>query len=79
MANAETQSARLPRGTRPVAKAFFDALDAVADAQKAAVARAAQILIRDELRTRREKGKATNAGTGARPAAKRAAGRPVST
>ncbi len=72
MAKAETQSTRLPRGTKPVAKAFLDALDSVSAAQQAAVARAAQILIRDELKARRDKVNATAAGTKARRPAKRA-------
>ncbi len=55
MAKAETGTSRAPRGTKPVSAAFFSALDAMPEAQRAAVARAAQVMIRDELRLRREK------------------------
>jgi hypothetical protein len=72
MAKAETPSARLPRGTRPVAKAFLDALDSVPPAQQATVARAAQTLIRDELKGRRARTKATNAGATAKRSARKA-------
>ena len=58
MLKAETTSVRAPRGTKPVSQAFFSALDAVPEASRAAVAKAAQAMIRDELKTRREKMKA---------------------
>ncbi len=58
MLKAETTSTRAPRGTKPVSQAFFTALDAVPEASRAAVAKAAQVMIRDELKTRREKMKA---------------------
>jgi TRAP-type C4-dicarboxylate transport system substrate-binding protein len=61
MAKAETASTRAPRGTKPVSQAFFTALDAVPEAQRAAVAKAAQVVIRDELKLRREKVKAATA------------------
>ncbi len=61
MAKAETTTTRAPRGTKPVILAFFAALDAVPDAQRAAVAKAAQVMIRDELKVRREKLKAAAA------------------
>jgi hypothetical protein len=67
MAKAETGVARAPRGTRPVSQAFFTALDAVPEAQRAAVAKAAQVAIRDELKARREKSKATAAKAKAQP------------
>lgn len=54
MAKAESRSNRLPRGTKPVAQAFIAALDTIPQASRAAVARAAQALIRDELKARRE-------------------------
>ena len=47
--------ARAPRGAKPVAKAFFNALDAIPDATRGAVAKAAQAMIRDQLKLRREK------------------------
>ncbi len=58
MLKAETASTRAPRGTKPVSQAFFTALDAVPEASRAAVAKAAQAMIRDELKTRRDKMKA---------------------
>jgi hypothetical protein len=61
MAKVATPSNRLPRGTKPVAQAFFQALDKIAQASRSAVARAAQTLIRDELRADREKQKALRA------------------
>jgi hypothetical protein len=83
MAKAETITPRAPRGTKPVSQAFFTALDAVPDAQRAAVAKAAQVMIRDELKLRREKVKAAAAKVKARtparkaPVAKKAAPAPV--
>jgi len=67
MAKAETGAARAPRGTKPVSQAFFTALDAIPEAQRAAVAKAAQVVIRDELKARREKTKATAAKAKAQP------------
>jgi hypothetical protein len=61
MAKAETATTRAPRGTKPVSQAFFAALETVPEAQRTAVARAAQVLIRDELKLRREKVKAAAA------------------
>lgn len=58
MAKAETASTRLPRGTKPVAQAFLAALDSVPEMSRAAVAKAAQTMIRDELKARREKERA---------------------
>ena len=57
MANEDSadKPARLPRGVKPVAKAFFTALDAIPDAARAAVAKAAQAMIRDQLKQRRDK------------------------
>ncbi len=51
-------STRAPRGSKPVSQAFFAALDAVPEASRSAVAKAAQVMIRDELKVRREKVKA---------------------
>ncbi len=51
-------STRAPRGSKPVSQAFFAALDAVPEASRPAVAKAAQAMIRDELKLRREKVKA---------------------
>jgi hypothetical protein len=73
MAKAEsmTATARAPRGTRPVTQAFFAALDSVPEATRSAVAKAAQAMIRDELKNRRDKLKAAATKEKARsPAAK---------
>lgn len=66
MALAEKTSSRLPRGTKPVVQAFLTALDGVPEASRPAVAKAAQAMIRDELKLRRSK------QVSARPASKRA-------
>ena len=55
MAKAETSAQRSPRGTKPVSQAFFTALDSVPEASRAAVAKAAHAMIRDELKLRRDK------------------------
>ncbi len=61
MAKIPASSNRLPRGTKPVAQAFLQALDKIPQASRSAVARAAQTLIRDELRANRDKQKAMRA------------------
>jgi hypothetical protein len=58
MAKAEITTTRAPRGAKPVSQAFFTALESLPDASRTAVARAAQAMIRDELKARREKLKA---------------------
>ncbi len=58
MAKAETSTTRAPRGAKPVSQAFLTALENIPDASRAAVAKAAQAMIRDELKLRREKIKA---------------------
>jgi hypothetical protein len=75
MSKAVTIATRAPRGTRPVSQAFFAALDAVPELARPAVAKAAQTMIRDELKARREKIKAIAAKEKARKpvAAKRPA------
>ena len=76
MARTETATAttRAPRGAKPVAQAFLAALDSVPEAARSAVAKAAQVIIRDEIKNRREKLKAAAAKDKARQpaAAKRA-------
>ena len=57
MAKAETMSTRSPRGTKPVSEAFFAALARIPAASRAVVAKAAQTMIRDELKTQRDKAK----------------------
>ena len=66
MLKAETTATRAPRGTKPVSQAFFTALDAVPEASRAAVAKAAQAMIRDELKGRKEKMKVAAAKDKAR-------------
>jgi hypothetical protein len=55
MAKEETVSSRLPRSIKPVSHAFFTALEAVPEASWIAVAKAANTMIRDEMKARREK------------------------
>ena len=57
MAKAETTTARLPRGAKPVSQAFFAALETIPEASRVAVAKAAQALIRDQMKMQREKAK----------------------
>ena len=73
MAKAESAAAtgRAPRGTKPVAQAFLAALDSVPEDARAAVAKAAQGIIRDELKNRRDKLKAAAAKARRPVAAKR--------
>ncbi len=66
MLKAETSPSRAPRGTKPVIQAFFTALDAIPEATRAAVAKAAQTMIRDELKGRKEKMKVAAAKEKAR-------------
>src|SRR3954447_21243459 len=68
MARAETNTAtgRAPRGTKPVAQAFLAALESVPEDARAAVAKATQGMIRDELKNRRDKLKAAAAKDKAR-------------
>ena len=49
-----------------MSQAFFTALDAIPEAARTEVAKAAQIMIRDELKARREKVKASAAKEKAR-------------
>ena len=57
MAKAETMSTRSPRGTKPVSQAFLTALENIPTASRAAVAKAAQAMIRDELKSKRDTAK----------------------
>ena len=53
---AKTSSAtRAPRGTKILAKAFFAAADEIPEPQRTEVVKAALAVIRDELKTAREK------------------------
>ena len=57
--SATAQSAsRLPRGSKPVSQAFFAALDSIPEGSRSAVAKAALSLIRDEMKSQKEKSKA---------------------
>ena len=58
MAKADTTT-RAPRGTKPVTQAFFTALDAIPEAIRPAVFKAALVMIRDEMKMQKEKTKAT--------------------
>src|SRR5690242_17431791 len=84
MPKASPARARLPRGTKPVIQAFFDALEAIPDASRAEVAKAAHAGIRDALKAEREEAKQerarerSTAPGSARPA-KRSRPRPVVT
>jgi hypothetical protein len=75
MAITESTRVRAPRGTKTLTQAFFAALDEIPEPRRAAVAKAAQLAIREELRGREYKektGRATRgprAGSGAARAA----------
>jgi len=58
MPKTPSPSTRAPRGSKPVSQAFFTALDAVPETSRAVVAKAAQGMIKDELKARLEKTKA---------------------
>ena len=66
MPKTETTATRAPRGTKPVSQAFFTALAAVPEAARSGVAKAALAMIRDELKARQEKIKASAAKEKAR-------------
>ena len=66
MLKAEVTASRAPRGSKPVSQAFFTALESIPEALRSAVARSAQVMIRDELKARREKIKAAAAKEKAR-------------
>jgi hypothetical protein len=51
----KTADARLPRGTKVVARAFFAAADEIKEEHRPAVVKAALALIRDELREQQVK------------------------
>jgi len=78
MAVTESTRVRAPRGSKILTKAFFAALDEIPGPRRAAVAKAAQLAIRDELRARDYKDKAgrgTRDGSGAgKPPGPRRAG-----
>jgi hypothetical protein len=76
MAKATT-SARAPRGTKVLTQAFFDAVDAIPEPQRAAVVKASLAAIRDELKAVREKAAAAKAKAKSASPAKKAAGKPV--
>jgi len=56
-----TSITRAPRGTKILAKAFFTAADEIPEPQRAEVIRAALAVIRDDLKTTREKAAAAKA------------------
>ena len=65
-ADVGASPSRAPRGAKPVTRAFFAALESIPEAARAAVAKAAQTMIRDELKLRRDKMKAATAKEKAR-------------
>jgi len=71
MAIKEDVQKRAPRGTNIVTKAFFAALDDIADGQQAVVGTAALAAIRNQLKERRAKNKRGGAAAKARTPAKR--------
>jgi len=58
MAKPEATTSRAPRGTKLVSQAFFAALEDIPEASRAAVAKAAQAMIREEIKSQREKARA---------------------
>jgi hypothetical protein len=66
MAKADTMTTRAPRGSKPVSAAFFTALESIPDASRAAVAKAALAMIRDEIKNQRDKLKAMAAAAKAK-------------
>ena len=75
----DTTAARLPRGTKVVARAFFNAAEGYPEATRPALVKAALSAIRDELKAVREKAMAAKAKTKASPAkaAAKTAAKPV--
>ena len=76
MAKEDTasKSTRSPRGAKPVSQAFFEALESIPEATRAAVAKAALAMIRDDLKAMRDKAKSFAAKEKARkPAAAKTA------
>jgi hypothetical protein len=65
MAKQAPASTRLPRGTKPVAQAFLNALDTVPEQSRTAVSKAALSMIRDEIKASREKQRASRSGSAA--------------
>ncbi len=61
MAKTDTTMARSPRGTKPVSQAFFAALDGIPETNRAAVAKAALGMIREQMTLQRDKAKAAAA------------------
>jgi hypothetical protein len=53
MAKVETTTVRSPRGAKPVSQAFLTALATIPEASRVAVAKAAQALIRDQMKSKR--------------------------
>ena len=76
MAKVQTTKARSPRGAKPVSQAFFEALETIPEASRIAVAKAAQALIRNQMKTQRDKAKVAAAKEKA-AAAKDKASKPV--
>jgi hypothetical protein len=79
MAMSATATARAPRGTKILAQAFFTAADAVPEAQRDGVVKAALALIREQLKDARDKAKVAKEKLKAKgakgPATRKAPGR----
>jgi hypothetical protein len=75
MAKATT-STRAPRGIKTLTQAFFGAADAIPEAQRAAVIKAALTAIRNELKADREKAAAAKAKAKSASLAKKAVAKP---
>ena len=73
MAIKEVSRPRVPRGTKSVTQAFFEALDGIPDSQQAAVISAALAGIRDEVKARHLKRRENAAKANAKAVAKKAA------
>ena len=73
MAIKEVSRPRVPRGTKSVTQAFFEALDGIPDSQQAAVISAALAGIRDEVKARHLKRRENAAKAKAKAVAKKAA------
>ena len=69
MLKAAATATRAPRGTKPVSQAFFTALESIPEMSRAAVAKAALTMIRDEMKAKTAAAKPTSAKRGPKAAA----------
>jgi hypothetical protein len=75
MATSEATRTRAPRGAKAVVSAFMAALDDIPDARRAEVAKAAQLVIRDEVKMLAAKAKDASRKSAARKPVKPATSR----